>query len=397
MLEKIIIFMVVFSMFFVQVEPAPYDLLMVVLIGAGLMQKGFPWLGGWKIPGVVWLGLLILANLISLVYAGLSNSSIFYFGVTVYLIITAVFWSVYPSDREKFQLVIQGYMAAVLAALALGFISFLWDMSLLERFVYYNTRMMSGFKDPNVFAAFLVPAFIISMWKINLGEYQRSGVLFTSLIIAGIVLSFSRGAWVSAFISAVIYVLFSFRTVFLEKWKQYLGAMLGAIIIAGMVLTVTGSWEFFWSRFGFQSYDADRFAAQERGLRDSSVLGDETGGMEQSVDEELVALSAFLGIGPGQYNDKLGYAAHSLYIRTLRENGWIGIFSLVVFIVVLFKRLLLGSLSSRESVFPMLLSIFIGMLVLSFVIDTVHWRHFWLFTGLCMGLLFKHEDCFRFE
>lgn len=397
MLEKIIIFMVVFSMFFVQVEPAPYDLLMVVLIGAGLMQKGFPWLGGWKIPGVVWLGLLILANLISLVYAGLSNSSIFYFGVTVYLIITAVFWSVYPSDREKFQLVIQGYMAAVLAALALGFISFLWDMSLLERFVYYNTRMMSGFKDPNVFAAFLVPAFIISMWKINLGEYQRSGVLFTSLIIAGIVLSFSRGAWVSAFISAVIYVLFSFRTVFLEKWKQYLGAMLGAIIIAGMVLTVTGSWEFFWSRFGFQSYDADRFAAQERGLRDSSVLGDETGGMEQSVDEELVALSAFLGIGPGQYNDKLGYAAHSLYIRTLRENGWIGIFSLVVFIVVLFKRLLLGSLSSRESVFPMLLSIFVGMLVLSFVIDTVHWRHFWLFTGLCMGLLFKHEDCFRFE
>ncbi|MDD4752095.1 MAG: hypothetical protein PHT78_02430 [Desulfitobacteriaceae bacterium] len=397
MLEKIIIFMVVFSMFFVQVEPAPYDLLMVVLIGAGLMQKGFPWLGGWKIPGVVWLGLLILANLISLVYAGLSNSSIFYFGVTVYLIITAVFWSVYPSDREKFQLVIQGYMAAVLAALALGFISFLWDMSLLERFVYYNTRMMSGFKDPNVFAAFLVPAFIISMWKINLGEYQRSGVLFTSLIIAGIVLSFSRGAWVSAFISAVIYVLFSFRTVFLEKWKQYLGAMLGAIIIAGMVLTITGSWEFFWSRFGFQSYDANRFAAQERGLRDSSVLGDETGGMEQSVDEELVALSAFLGIGPGQYNDKLGYAAHSLYIRTLRENGWIGIFSLVVFIVVLFKRLLLGSLSSRESVFPMLLSIFVGMLVLSFVIDTVHWRHFWLFTGLCMGLLFKHEDCFRFE
>lgn len=35
---------------------------------------------------------------------------------------------------------------------------------------------------------------------------------------------------------------------------------------------------------------------------------------------------------------------------------------------------------------------FIGMLVLSFVIDTMHWRHFWLFTGLCMGWLFNHEN-----
>jgi O-antigen ligase len=117
-------------------------------------------------------------------------------------------------------------------------------------------------------------------------------------------------------------------------------------------------------RQGLKPYDADRFTAQRSGLS--------------------MAVAHPLGIGPGRFLEVVGYDAHSLYVRTLVENGWLGLGALVGWLGAaaagLWRlRAAWGPQDGGEPLLPTaaLLAILGGLAVQSLVIDTVHWRHLW--------------------
>ena len=73
------------------------------------------------------------------------------------------------------------------------------------------------------------------------------------------------------------------------------------------------------------------------------------------------------------------------------ENGILAFVFLLFFFLYILQKLFQLHLidDSRGSLF---ISILIGILVNSLVIDTLHWRHFWLFVGLNLSIINEKKD-----
>jgi O-antigen ligase len=191
----------------------------------------------------------------------------------------------------------------------------------------------------------------------------------------GVIYSASRAAWMNLALSVALYLG-------LRAWESR-GRGLGRywLMAAGMLLLVAGGsfaavamtdyGAFLSERTAMQDYDADRFAAQHEGID--------------------LALEEPLGLGPGQFEPRvgvLGISAHSLYVRTLLENGVAGLVSLFVFLgltlLVAFRSALSGGpLAACGAVVAASL---VGVLFNSAVVDTLHWRSLWIQAGLAWGL-----------
>lgn len=136
--------------------------------------------------------------------------------------------------------------------------------------------------------------------------------------------------------------------------------------LAWQLVSVDAIGEMFQVRFGYQQYDDVRFAIQLRAVE--------------------TALSHPLGLGPGSTEGAFGRSAHSLYVRALVENGLFGALSLFAFMFLSLARSVWVSVFSRDLEdrlrFAVTAGALVGALVESTVIDTVHWRHLWIFLGL---------------
>ena len=125
------------------------------------------------------------------------------------------------------------------------------------------------------------------------------------------------------------------------------------------------------SRSGYHAYDEQRFDTQWRGL--------------------LAGLSYPFGVGPGGWP-----TAHSLYAKTLAEHGVLGVTALAVLIGALIVPLAQRAWHepAANTVLPaaLLLALIVGQLANSFVIDSIHWRHFWTLLGLAWALLVFPES-----
>jgi O-antigen ligase len=113
-----------------------------------------------------------------------------------------------------------------------------------------------------------------------------------------------------------------------------------------------------------------------------------------------------LGIGPGQFEDysidyqkSMGGAililtpsSHNLYLRVLAENGFIGL----ILIIAALAFMLFALVKSRKIIYSSdiswIFSCLIGIIVQSFVIDTLHWRHFWILLGFLIALVNLYEE-----
>ena len=128
-------------------------------------------------------------------------------------------------------------------------------------------------------------------------------------------------------------------------------------------------------RTGMQDYDADRIANFTAALR--------------------LGVGNPLGVGPGQSFLTLDYATHNLFLRIFSENGVLGLLSLTAFALVTLTRSLVLSQRAtslvQRSLFALVAAALCGTLLNSFMIDTLHWRHFWLLLALGWMPLWKPE------
>jgi len=291
--------------------------------------------------------------------------------VTIYVIGLGMWTCGYVDSERRARLIIKTY---IISAVAIGI------ASSLALFVHFpgSTLLLSDdgerarglFKDPNVYGPYLIPAALIlaqeSLQPRLLRLNRLMQLICFGALAAGILFSFSRGAWVNL----VVGVLVMTFVVGLRRGGSKRAFMMIFVVIfaiAAMLWAVfaSGSLGFLEQRAKFQSYDTQRFGAQRAGIE--------------------LAESHPIGIGPGQFEVIEPLSAHSTYVRALAEEGVLGaaVLFAVMFGTLLFaaRNATLGRDTYGIGSGP-LLAAWCGLLANSFVIDTLHWRHLWLLAGL---------------
>jgi O-antigen ligase len=350
----------------VRFEPAPADAVLAVVIALAVAGGRFDLR---RVPPAVLglLGLLVTLNVASLASAVELEPALRFFGITLYLAVFAVWLASYLRTARRMRMVIGAYVAGAVAMAAL---------SVLALFVAYPghdlvagetaSRAQGLFKDPNVFAAFLVPAALIlfeeTLRPRLLGLSRRATATLLAVLALGILFAYSRAAWLNLGVALmVMLIVLSLRA---DAGRVAAGALvLVAVVaaVAGAAVALSGSAEFLQERARLQTYDSQRFGAQR-------------GGLELAAEHPL-------GIGPGQFELVSPISAHSLYVRVLAEQGVLGLAVLLALISFTLALAVGNALAGRHAHgvgSAAALGAWCGLLANSAFVDTLHWRHLWL-------------------
>jgi len=365
----------------VMVEPALCDILFPPVFALTLITGHM--LSPFRMPKVLLasLGLFILANYVSLFGArGWGyGESITYMAVTIYLLLYVVFLAGFLGKfgEPGMRVVRDGYQIAAVIAAGIGILASLHVLPNSQMFFRDASmvRVQSTFKDPNVFAPFLIGAIFLSLPPlIHLRRLQIRHLVVIGLSLAGVTVAFSRGAYVHFAVSIVVFLALQFLVIREQRANRRIVA--GIILVVpllflaiGYLLMSTDLGAYGSERLTLQSYDQRRFSNQIASLS--------------------VAAENVWGIGPGQYGrPRFIQDVHNNYLKILVENGVMGLFAYLAMIVTsLFYGfagvLRRGRFAATQAA---CVAVVLGLLVENMVIDTLHWRHFFVFLGIPIGL-----------
>ncbi len=198
------------------------------------------------------------------------------------------------------------------------------------------------------------------------------------ILLFGSLLTFSRGAWINLAISLAVYAFFAFgiAPTNRQRLKLILFVVLGATFAVGIFAAA-------------QSIPKVADLMGERASLDQSYdVGPEGrfGGQEKAAD--LVATHP-LGIGARMFKERYHHEdAHEVYLSMYLNSGWVG-GTLYLGVVLLTVWLGLGQIvwdRGGDGVSAVLLAAFVGMALEGHVIDSDHWRHFYLVMGMIWGM-----------
>ena len=362
----------------VMLEPAPFDfacLLLALFLFLRLRPPAHPDL----LLAVAALGAYALFNVTSAMFATDIPEMALFMGVTFFLIGVAVLvCCIVATWPPATHAVLGGYClsSVISTAVTLAVVAGLLPLDMV---MYDASRVQAFFKDPNVYGPSLVVSilYLLALLEQTPRRVVRSLALGGAvlLLVLGVVFSASRAAWMNLVLSLIVYVGLRGRALRGDQAIRFWGMMIAACVViaagSAAVVALTGFEPFMEERAGLQDYDADRFGAQQEGLE--------------------MAFAAPLGGGPGQFEGHvgvLGISAHSLYIRTMMENGLPGFFALMLFfgltqLVAVRSALANGPLAGPSTVVAASL---LGALVNGLFVDTLHWRSLWIQAGLAWGL-----------
>lgn len=368
----------VFLSGFVIEEPAPYELYMAGLIGIwalfGLRISRY------VLPLLILLVIFNIGGMISMTQMANLRSTPLYLAVSLFLAFTAVFIAaVTEANSDLYRPIFTAWLCAAIPTAMLGILGYFHAFPGAEMFTKYE-RAAGAFQDPNVFGPFLALPGIYLLYR-TLTE-RPSHILFYAvpllIVSGGIFLSFSRGAWGLFGISSILLVF----SVFLQTSSGTLRLRIVVMSIAAFSLLVVGVLialqipsiaELFTNRAQLaQDYDSARLGRFAR-----YVIGFQ------------MALEHPFGIGPLVFGQIFGEDTHNIWLKTLMDYGWLGFVSylgLILWTLAAGFRILFRARPWQ----PYLLCayvVFIGHVGLGTVIDTDHWRHFYLLLGLIWGAI----------
>ena len=360
------------------IEPAPYDLLAISFF-VGLLASGM------RLPremqaALVLLGTYLLGNFLASLMVSDPAGTLRSLSIRIYMVLIWILFVGVVSIRPARMIpaLWAGYIVAAVVATVWG---------ALEYFGFIQNELWQGglrakgpFKDPNVFGPFLVPAAVYSLRRLtNPGAAMK--FLFTLLFFAisfGILMSFSRGAWINFVISIGLFAILTIGTArSLRSRLRLLGVgMLGSLLIVaslGVAVSQKAIGERFFQRAVLaQKYDlasGGRFQSQQKAM--THIAGDP------------------IGVGPGRSHDKFGLEPHNLYLHIAVEGGWLAGFGWLGFLgLTLFRSLPLFRVPGQvRDEFIVVFSSLAGVLTQSLFIDSTHWRHLWLLLALAWALI----------
>jgi hypothetical protein len=383
-LQRSLIWLAGASVAIVLIEPSPYEVVTLiaalVFFATGLRLR------------LAFMPLLLLLAVINIGYSVgaipfLDRSEIVNWVATSwYMALTVMLFAMVISEDTEARLdmlrrgLIVGAMIASIGAIAGYFHLVPGGYDLLTLY----GRARGTFKDPNVLGAFLILPALLSLQSIvsdRPAKAFRNCVAF-GIISFAILLAFSRAAWGGLIITSAFMLALMVLTSQSQAQRSRIIIMaLAALIVAAALVAVLLSFdsiaEMFQQRASFdQSYDEGRFGRFGR-----HVLGAE------------MALDSPLGIGPLQFHKYFPEDTHNSYLNAFMSGGWIsGVsYPALVFVTAITGFRYIFTRVPWQRTYIVIFTAFLGTVGESFIIDTDHWRHFWMMLGAMWGMYVAAE------
>lgn len=370
---------------FVRFEPAPYD-----IFGGGLFVLFL--ILGLRIPGGVrapafCLCIFMLANIIAGIFAEDPEHTLRTMFIRLYLILSWLFFVciICENPRRVYEVIWSGYIVAAIITVLVADLVFMKILELpideSDKIWDYGGRALGLFKDPNVFGPYLIPVALYSF----VNTIDRSGLrafVMSALFIlfgVGILIAFSRGAWLNLGVSFLVWG--ALRVYTGRGLAQYVKTFAQTGVLLG-IASLTVIWAISIDQVGesFEQrarlnlyYDDSRFTHQAELLE--------------------AALVTPIGVGPhgtGIVGTKVKiFAPHNVFLHVLIESGWIGAVAFYVFLAMTLWRgwQFCVQPTAIQDVYIIVFACTVGLLTQSLFIDSTHWRHMYLLFGMLWGPL----------
>ena len=367
------------------IEPSPYELATLaaalIFFATGLRMR------------LVFVPLLLLLFLINIGYsiaaiAVMDRPNVpNWIATSWYMAVTVVFFAMVISEDTAARLdmlrrgLVIGAVIAALAGIAGYFNLVPGGRDLLTLY----DRARGTFKDPNVYGAFLVLPALFALQSVvsdRRGKSIRSAIAF-GIISFAILLAFSRAAWGMLVITSTVMLALMVLTSRSQSQRSRIIVMaLVVVVLAAALVAVLLSFDsisqLFKQRASFdQSYDEGRFGRFGR-----HILGAE------------MALGLPFGIGPLQFNRYFPEDTHNSYLNAFMSGGWLSgvCYPALVFVTVLTSFRYVFVRVPWQPAYLAVFAAFLGTVGESFIIDTDHWRHYWLMLGTMWGMFVAAES-----
>jgi O-antigen ligase len=371
------LFLTVVASPFVFIEPSPYEAAFALLALAFLAAR---------VPvdrGVVPLALLLLVWNVSglaAVVPFLHDTKAVAFVITsIYLAVTAVvFACLFAEDVERrLGTMRTAYIIAALIAALVGIAAYFHLLPNSERFLLGAIRAKGTFKDPNVYGPFLIlPLLLLIERSLREGLRLLDLPIILALLV-GLFLSFSRGAWGNFLASGMLLLLLMFVTSPSPRFRVRILA-LGLLAILGLVLLFAM----------LVSFDAIGTAFQERAIILQEYDAGPGGRFGRQMEGVTGILESPFGIGPLQFAKRFAHDPHNVYLNAFASYGWAGGLAYLMLVLttlyVGFRAVVVRTVWQPYLVAA--LAAYSGATLEGIVIDTDHWRHYFLLLGIIWGL-----------
>jgi O-antigen ligase len=377
-LLHLLLFVAILGSPFVFIEPSPYEVF-VGLLALGALVAGVT-IDRKIMPLLLLLLIWNVSGLASLVPVLYDHEAVTFIVISFYMAMTAiVFACLFANDSvRRLEIMRTAYIVAGVIAAIIGVIGYFnlvpgaW-----ENLTLYN-RAKGTFKDPNVFGPYLVLPVLFLIQGILIKGFKLRYIVAALTILVALLLTFSRAAWAHFAFSAILMVALMFVASPSARFRtrltsfSVLTAIGVGVLLAGM-LSVGTIGDVFKERASLiQDYDA----------------GD-SGRFTQQQNSIPVLLERPNGLGPYQFHKYYDQDPHEVYLNAFASYGWVGGFSYAI--LVLFTLWVgYANVLKRtpwQPYFIATLATYTGVVLEGFVIDTDHWRHYYLLMGIIWGLV----------
>jgi len=369
----------VFLSGFVFFEPAPYELLLVLLLvvwfAFGLaLHRGF-------LPLTFFILCFICGGAIAATQKADIASGFFYIVVTGFLATTSIFFAavVAPRPAERIGVIFKAYCWAAIIGSLIGILAYFHLLPNSQTFLF-GGRARGPFQDPNVFGPFLVLPTVFLLRNALINPFLKSiwslaGLL---ILIAAIFLAFSRAAWGLTALASLMMIAIVFITAPTRRLRSkiILVSVIMSFLLVGLfvvALSMDAVASLFSERARLvQSYDSAQFG---RFARYGYAL--------QWIMEGP------LGYGFGKSRETFGVDTHNVYIKAFLVYGWIGGISYLLLVFTTlgtgFKHLF--KTTPWQGYFQCCYVVVFGHVFVGLVVDIDRWRHLYLLYGLLWGMI----------
>ncbi len=366
------------STFFVRIEPAPVDLLFVVVLALFVFGNSLS-TTVMAAPLILWLVLYNFGGFLSYLTVMDKPDTAMFVITSCYMAVSAVFFCFYLQDdtERRFAVFKNGYIIGAVIASVVGLIGY-FDIGGTGAYLSPIFRAQGFYKDPNVLSTYLVLPALLLAQDVMLGTRRHRFVRYIGflLVLACLFLAFSRGAWMNFLMASVMMVVLTYTLTPSPQLRTRIVLLaIGGVFVLAAALA------------GLLSIDVVQKAFEDRATLAKDYDSGEFGRFGNQLNSIPMLLERPFGFGPQQFGFIFGLDPHNVYINAFSSYGWLGGISYILLIlstlIVGFKGVLIRTPWQGQTI--ALFCTFMATAFQGIQIDTDHWRHFYWMLGLVWG------------
>jgi O-antigen ligase len=366
------LFLTILGSFLVFIEPSPYEVLSAFLVFTCLLARVT--MDRKLLPLVILLLLYNIGGAFSLIPVIDDEQSRRFVMISFYMAFTAIIFAmIFSTDCvRRSEILRQAYIIAGVCAAIAGIVGYFKGIELLTLY----GRARGTFKDPNVYGPFMVLPMLFILQSFLVRGFRLLPAAALLVMAAGLFLSFSRAAWAHMVFSAAMMMVLLFVTTPNGWFRARLVAfsVMTTLAVSGLLvglLAVGNVGTVFKERASLNQYydrgESGRFANQKKSVND--------------------LIERPNGYGPLHFRYHFTNDPHQVYLNAFASYGWLGGFS---YLALVLTTLAIGLrtvfvTTPWQPYFIAIMSTYTGVAIEGMIIDTDHWRHYYLLLGLVWG------------